>query len=146
MAYSFIARYSRYPGFYGVVAVTQAGKPVAMGFGSNTFEGNWWFDRIAEETGLSHPALQHAWALVELSVLKRYRDAGIGTEIIHHLLQHQRQERILLSTQKDNFGARRLYERLGWTYVHDGLVFAPGQEPYVIMCKEMTGGIAREEK
>lgn len=137
-AYDFISRYSTFPGFYGVVASNSSGKPMAMGFGADAFAGNWWFDYVCAALGEGHPSLQNAWILVELSVLKRHQDQGIGTLIIHHLLNHHQHQRVLLSTQVSNHGARRLYERLGWQYLHDGLEFGPGQEPYVIMCKEMT--------
>jgi len=139
MAYDFISRYSTFPGFYGVVAANQCGKAVAMGFGADAFAGNWWFDYIVKELGESHPSLQDAWILVELSVLKRQQNRGLGTFIINHLLQHHFRSRVLLSTQQSNTGARRLYERLGWYCIHEGLIFGPGQEPYVIMCKEMCG-------
>ncbi|QQE81046.1 GNAT family N-acetyltransferase [Alicyclobacillus sp. SO9] len=146
VAYNFISQYARYPGFVGVVATTETGKVVAMGFGADAFEGNWWFDHVQRAVGTNHPQLEDAWVLVELSVLKRYRDCGVGTRIIQYLLSHQSRRHILLSTQVTNTGARRLYERFGWIYLHDGLIFAANQEPYVIMCKDQRGTDGVKEK
>lgn len=146
IAYNFISQYAGYPGFVGVVATTETGKVVAMGFGANAFEGNWWFDNVQHAVGEDHPSLQNAWVLVELSVLKRYRNHGLGSRIIEYLLTHQDQHHILLSTQATNTGARRLYERLGWTYLHSGLKFGVNPEPYVIMCKEQRGTAGAKEK
>ena len=39
------------------------------------------------------------------------------------------------------FGARRLYECYGWRYLHPGLVFTPGQQPFVVMACEINSGV-----
>ena len=50
----------------------------------------------------------------------------------------QRCPRALLSTEVANAGARRLYERSGWRYLHPDLVFTPGQQSFVVMGREIN--------
>ena len=135
--YDFIKRYAMiYPDFHGLAALID-GRVVGMGFGTRFVAGNWWCDKVAAQVGAGHPALQDAWVLVELGVLESYRGRGIGSMLLTELLGLQPCVRALLSTQVANTGARRLYERRGWQYLHPGFVFAEGQEPYVVMCKEL---------
>lgn len=139
--YDFIARYATvYPDFRGLVALLD-GRVVGMGFGARFVVGNWWCDKVAAQVGARDPALQDAWVLVELGVLEPYRGRGIGSILLTRLLELQPCARALLSTQVANTGARRLYERHGWQYLHSGFVFAEGQEPYVVMRKEQDMNI-----
>jgi GNAT superfamily N-acetyltransferase len=138
--YDFITRYATaYPDFHGLAALID-GRVVGIGFGTRFVVGNWWCDKVAAQVGAGHSALQDAWVLVELGVLEPYRGRGIGSMLLARLLELQPCVRALLSTQVANTGARRLYERQGWQYLHPGFVFAEGQEPYVVMCKELKKG------
>jgi len=56
------------------------------------------------------------------------------------LLASQPYPRALLSTEVANAGAHRLYERNGWRYLLPGLVFTPGQQPFVVMGREINSG------
>ncbi len=138
--YDFMKRYATsYPDFHGLAALLN-GRVIGMGFGTRFVVENWWCDKVAAQVGAAHPALQDAWVLVELGVLASYRGKGIGSILLTRLLELQPCARALLSTQVANTGARRLYERHGWQYLHPGFVFAEGQEPYVVMCKELKRG------
>lgn len=130
----FFLRYARKPGFVGRVAAVR-GQVVGMGFGHRSLPGDWWHDRVAQEVGPS-PALHEAWVLVELAVLPEWRGAGVGALLLRELTAAQPCPRMLLSTGSRNTGAQRFYTREGWNYVHPGMVFSPGQEPYVIMGRE----------
>jgi len=137
-SYSFFTRYSRLPDFLGIVAVY--GNQIAgMTFGALGRRGQWWFDKVAEhvEGRYKNPALKDAWMLVELAVLREYRNMGIGTALHDTLLASQPYDRALLSTEVSNMGARRLYERLNWQYLHPGFVFSEGGPAYAIMSKEL---------
>ena len=132
----FVSRYAEYSGFYGLAALSQ-GQVVAMGFGVLSSPGHWWHDAVARTIGASHPALQDAWVLVEICVLADYRNQEIGTLVHNQLLQTQIYPRALLSTRMENNGARRFYEGKGWQYLHQEIIFDPGDPTYVVMGKEM---------
>lgn len=131
---AFIGRYAVDAGFRGRVAKLGS-KVVGMGFGTDAYSGNWWYDKVCEEIGL-HPLLTDAWVLVELCVQAKVRGQGIGSLLIDNLFAGVRKPHILLSTQVSNNGARRLYERIGFHYLSDGMIFADGQSPYVVMVKQ----------
>ena len=134
----FITRYATaLPDWRGYVA--RVGDQVAgMGFGTRSLPGQWWHDKVAEQVGGEHPALQGAWVLVDLAVRPAYRNRGIGAAIMNALLASQPCPRALLSTEVANAGARRLYTRTGWRLLHPGFVFISGQQPYVIMARELA--------
>ncbi|WP_051964711.1 GNAT family N-acetyltransferase [Deinococcus misasensis] len=118
----FFREYTRKEGFLGVVAL-EHGEVVAIAFGVKSVPGNWWHDKVALHLGEHHAALKDAWVLVEIAVLPSYRGQGIGQHMIDYLTTRQPYSNLLLSTQTTNFGARRLYEKLGWSYLHDGIQF-----------------------
>ena len=60
--------------------------------------------------------------------------------LLEALLKNQPCPRVLLSTEVANAGARRLYERNGWQYLHPGFVFTPGQQPFAVMGRELNSG------
>lgn len=128
----FIVRHRDYPDFYGCLALYQ-GQVIGMGYGTHTEPGQWWHDRVAEQLGPEHPALQDSWVLSELAVLEAYRSLGVGKGLLDNLLQRQPYEQALLSTQVDNVAAQRFYLRHGWTMLHPGFAFYTGGEPYCIM-------------
>lgn len=136
-SYYFISHYMAYPDFRGFAAL-QGEQVIGIGFGTRSFPGNWWHDRVAEQVGADNPALQNAWVLVELGILPQHQGRGIGTLLHNTLLASQPYPRALLSTEIANSGARKLYERLGWQYLHQGFVFKKGQAPYVVMHKELA--------
>lgn len=132
----FITRYAGSPGFRGYMALLN-NEVVGMGFGRQSLPGQWWHDKVAAHVGPDQPGLQDAWELVDLAVLPAYRGHGIGTLLHNALLASQPYRNALLSTEVSNEGARRLYERLGWSYLHPGFVFNPGQQPFAVMSKEL---------
>jgi ribosomal protein S18 acetylase RimI-like enzyme len=131
-----MSQFSRYPQHRGLVAL-DGETVVGMIFGHRSLPGQWWHDRVAAQVGREHPALRDAWVVVELAVLPAYRNRSIGLQLLEALLDQQPCSRAILSTQVANAGARRFYERLGWTYLHPGFIFADGQPPFVVMCKEL---------
>ena len=137
----FITRYaSMLPDWRGYVALIGA-HVAGMGFGTRSLPGQWWHDRVAAEIGADHPALQGAWVLVDLAVRSAYRNRGIGGMLLEELVANQPCPRALLSTEVANAGARRLYEQNGWRYLHPGFVFTPGQQPFVVMGRELNSGV-----
>jgi ribosomal protein S18 acetylase RimI-like enzyme len=72
--------------------------------------------------------------VVEISLLPAWRGQGIGAALICMLqdeVRAGRGEAVILSVERTNLGARRLYERLGF-------VEAPPTSPYPSVSAEMT--------
>lgn len=134
----FFTRYARLPDYLGLVAL-HAGALVGFGFGARSESGAWWHDRVAEHVGADHPALQDAWGLVDLAVAPEHRGRGIGSALMETLLAAQPCPRALLSTEVTNTGAQRLYLRYGWSVLHPGFAFNPGDKPYMVMRRELAG-------
>jgi GNAT superfamily N-acetyltransferase len=141
-AYAFFARQAKLPDFVGRLVVLD-GWSVAMGFGTASEPGQWWHDRVAEQLGAAHAALQDAWVVTEMAVIEDHRGKGIAGRLLGDLLASQPHPRALLSTQVHNYSARRLYEKHGWRYLHDGFVFEPGHVPYVVMARELNDSVLR---
>ncbi len=133
----FFTRYAALPDYHGLVALRE-GALVGFGFGARSLPGQWWHDRVATQVGVEHPALQDAWTLVDLAVASEVRSRGIGSALMEALLAAQPCPRALLSTEVSNAGARRLYERHGWSYLHPGFAFNPGEQSYVVMRRELA--------
>lgn len=125
-------RYARMPQFEGYVALLD-GDVVGMAFGTASSKGQWWHDKVSQHIGEHHHALQNAWSLTELAVLKPYRKHAIGSVLHDRVLQEQPCTNVLLSTQVDNQTARRFYEKREWTYLHEGFSFRKDRQPYCIM-------------
>lgn len=132
----FFRKYARYAHFIGYVA-SDRGHVIGMGFGTISETGQWWHDKVAERVGDDHPALQDAWVLTELAVLEAYRNRQVGTALHDRILKAQPFPNVLLSTQANNLGAKRFYERHGWEYLHKGFPFQQGRLFYCIMHKEV---------
>jgi ribosomal protein S18 acetylase RimI-like enzyme len=79
--------------------------------------------------------------LVNLAIRSAYRNRAIGATLLKTLLASQPCPRAFLSTEVANAGAGGLYERNGWRYLHPGLVFTPGQQPFVVMGCEVNSGV-----
>ncbi|HUY77289.1 MAG TPA: GNAT family N-acetyltransferase [Ktedonobacterales bacterium] len=138
--HAFITYYAGFPAFQGRIARLTDGTAIGMGFGVRSLPEDWWHRQVAVQVGATHPALQDAWVLVELVVSAAYCGQGIGSALMETLLVAQPCARALLSTEVENTGARRLYERHGWTYLHPGFVFAPGTPAFVVMQREVATG------
>jgi ribosomal protein S18 acetylase RimI-like enzyme len=133
----FFTRYAALPDYHGFVALRDGGAAVSFGFGARSLPGNWWHDKVAAQVGAEHAALRDAWVLVDLATAPAERGHGVGGALLAALLAAQPCARALLSTQVSNTGARRLYERHGWSELHPGFVFKPGDEPFVVMRREL---------
>jgi len=135
-AMNFMRKQATYANFHGITAHVD-GKVAGMGFGTCSEPGQWWHDLVAAQVGADHPALQHAWVLTELAVIPAFRGQGIGGRIHDTLLAEHGFPRALLSTNHDNPVARRMYEERGWSYLHPGFAFTPGDRPFAVMRREL---------
>lgn len=137
----FFSEYADFPDFRGLVARLPDGRVIGVAFGTRAQPEHWWHRAVAEQVGSGHPALQNAWVLVELAVLPGYRNHGLGTRLHDAILAAQPLPRVLLSTPASNFAAVRLYERLGWSVLHPGFPFHPGNAPYMVMMRSLPGRV-----
>ncbi|UCH58617.1 MAG: GNAT family N-acetyltransferase [Anaerolineales bacterium] len=64
---------------------------------------------------------KHEIGLMDISILPKYRDQGIGTKLIKEVMDQaeQLQKPVRLYVEKDNKGAMRLYQRLGFRLIGD---------------------------
>lgn len=125
--------------FMGLVALgrDQAQvRVVGMGFGVAARPQDWWTRTVARRVGATHPALQDAWILTQLNVLRGWRSRGIGGRLHDEIIQTQPYPRLLLSTQVHNHAAQRFYQQRGWTYLHSGFAFFEGDIAYAIMRRD----------
>jgi ribosomal protein S18 acetylase RimI-like enzyme len=123
-------------GYIGFVAQHEA-KIIGVTFGSRSLAGQWWHEQVTAHVEADHPALQDAWVLTQLNVLKDYRNQGIGKLLHDKIIIVQPCSRLLLSTPVANKGAQRFYKRHAWYYLHEGFSFFAGDEPYAIMHKAL---------
>ncbi|MGJ3239619.1 MAG: N-acetyltransferase family protein [Anaerolineae bacterium] len=133
----FFRSHMRRPGYAGLLAKVDD-KIVGLAFGSTSMPGQWWHERVASQVGHEHPALQDAWVLTQLNVLRAYRNRKIGATLHDALIAKQRHMRLLLSTQVSNRGAQRFYQQHGWQCLHAGFKFSASDEPYQIWHKTLS--------
>lgn len=132
----FFRTHMRRPGY--IASLIRADKKIiGVAFGSDSLRGQWWHERVASQVGYEHPALQDAWELTQLHVLKAYRNRGIGARLLQHITEKHNRPRMLLSTQVANVDAQRFYLRHGWKILHQGFKFSAGDEPYKILHKSL---------
>lgn len=122
------------PGYVGLLAQVDK-RIVGVAFGSYSLSGQWWHERVAAHVGREHPAIQDAWVLTQLNVLKAYRNRKIGETLHHRIIEEQTRQHLLLSTQVANKAAQRFYKRHGWQVLHEGFQFSSGDESYKILHK-----------
>lgn len=132
----FFRQYAQQPDFVGYIARAN-NQYLGFAMGTASQRGQWWHDIVAKNVRDNHPALADAWVLIELGVLAEYRHQQIGTLLHHHILREQPYPNVLLSTQVNNFPARYFYEKHGWTYLHEGMVFNKNRGYYCIMYKKI---------
>ncbi|MBQ9227296.1 MAG: GNAT family N-acetyltransferase [Eubacterium sp.] len=73
-----------------------------------------------------------------LYIFEKYQNNGAGTTLIQfweNEMKNKGETRLMLSTESDNYGARRLYERLGFKCVGELNLRPQNQE--LVMLKEI---------
>jgi broad specificity phosphatase PhoE/GNAT superfamily N-acetyltransferase len=96
---------------------------VGFAYGYTGARGQWWSDQVAEH---APPPVVDAWVgghfeLVELAVDPRRQGRGFASALHDALLLDLPHERALLTTYHDDRPAPRLYRRLGWSLLHEGV-------------------------
>jgi GNAT superfamily N-acetyltransferase len=97
---------------------------VGFAYGYTGEPGQWWTDNARNALGPDAAAgwLDRHFELVSIGVVETSRGAGIGRVLIHAVLEHVTNERLLLMTSNDPADpARRLYASEGWEVLGAGI-------------------------
>jgi ribosomal protein S18 acetylase RimI-like enzyme len=135
-----IRRHATYPDFKGIAALAPSDELVGLAYGTADRPGMWWHEHIASVLGPEATAryLTGSFAVTELAVAPEWRRRGLGARLMRELLAGLPHEHATLSTERHNAAARALYERLGFSYIVESMVFTPGDVPYVIMFRPLS--------
>jgi broad specificity phosphatase PhoE/ribosomal protein S18 acetylase RimI-like enzyme len=94
-----------------------------FGYGYTGELGQWWTDRVAERA--PQPVVDEwlggHFEFVELAVDPRWQGRGLACALHDALLLDLPQQRALLTTYRDDRPAPRLYRRLGWSVLCEGV-------------------------
>jgi broad specificity phosphatase PhoE/GNAT superfamily N-acetyltransferase len=96
---------------------------VGFAHGYTGVRGQWWSDQLAERA--PQPVVD-VWVgghfdVVDLAVDPRRQRRGYASALHDALLLDIPNERALLTTYRDDRPAPRLYRRLGWSLLHEGI-------------------------
>jgi broad specificity phosphatase PhoE/GNAT superfamily N-acetyltransferase len=105
------------------VTVSIGGELAGFGYGYTGDRGQWWSDRVADR---AQRAIVDEWLgghfeFIELAVDPRWHGRGLATALHDALLLDLPHDRALLTTYHDDRPAPRLYRRLGWSLLHEGV-------------------------
>ncbi len=92
-------------------------------YGYTGEHGQWWTDQVtaAVPSGLADTWLGGHFEIVELAVVPDAQGRGFGTALLESLLLGLPHDRALLTTYVDDRPAPRLYRRLGWSRLAEGV-------------------------
>jgi ribosomal protein S18 acetylase RimI-like enzyme len=111
------------------------GRIVGFVYGYRGAYGTWWTEHVArsltDEQRTAWLDVPH-YEVVELHVHPAWQRAGIGTRLLHALLEGQPYDTVLLSTQAGSRQARSFYAKNGWAELAP-IDFGPGYPPYLVL-------------
>ena len=128
-------RHSTYPFFEGYLAIVD-GEVAGYIYGYSSRKGQYYHDLLARHLHAEQIWMKNCMELVELGVDPEYRGRGIAKHLVEHLLQNRREERVLLTTRKDNHGAIAFYHSRGFQTIREGF-FPNVPHEYIIMGKQL---------
>lgn len=110
------------PGFR-CATVQVAGELVGFAYGYTGGAGQWWSDEVAKRADrrVADAWLGGHFEFVELAVDPGRQGRGFATALHDMVLGGLPHERALLTTYRDDRPAPRLYRRLGWQLLHEGV-------------------------
>ena len=135
-----LPRHAGRSGFRFIAARTPDRRLAGFGYGYYGAPGQWWHDIVAgalEERERGRWLAPGHFELVELHVRPELRGREIGGRLHDAVLTDVASPTAVLSTQVDNRGARRFYERRGWQLLVPELRFGPSRPPFVVMGLEL---------
>jgi ribosomal protein S18 acetylase RimI-like enzyme len=134
-----LLRHVEYPGFKGVVALTERGEVAGAVYGYTDLPGQWWHNHVAAMLGreATDRWLTGSFSVTELAIVAAYRRQGLGRLLLRTVLTGLAQTTATLSTQLDNAPARALYASEGWRPLVEHMRFDPVGAEYVILRRDL---------
>ena len=128
-------KHAGYPGWRGLVALSDGGEVLGFAYGYTSTPGPFYRSKLEKALGpaLSQRWLQDCFEFVELGVVPRARRQGIGGRLHDALLQGLPHRTAVVTTWVTNTPARALYASRGWQVLLEPWQPSPGGEPYVIL-------------
>ena len=108
---------------FRLVTVRDGDALLGFAYGYTGEHGQWWTDQViaAVPGDLANTWLGGHFEIVELAVVPAAQGRGFGAALVESLLLGLPHERALLTTYVDDRPAPRLYRRLGWTRLAEGV-------------------------
>ena len=135
-----LPRHARRRGFRFLAARTEDSELAGFAYGYLGGPGEWWHDHVSAALG---PELERRWLspghfeFAELQVRPGLRRRGLGGRLHDALLSGLTSPTAVLSTQRDNTAAIRLYEGRGWRVILDEIDFGD-PSPFLVMGRDLA--------
>jgi ribosomal protein S18 acetylase RimI-like enzyme len=126
-------RHSTYPLFEGYLAIIDE-RVAGYIYGYSSRKGQYYHDLLARHLHSEREWMKNCMELVELGVDPAYRGRGVAKHLVERLLQNRKEERVLLTTRKDNHRAIAFYLSGGFKIIREGF-FPNVPHEYIIMGK-----------
>jgi ribosomal protein S18 acetylase RimI-like enzyme len=136
-----LPRHAGRDGFRFVAARAADGRMAGFAYGYRGAAGQWWHDLVAEALGEERA---ERWLppghfeFVELPVRPECRRGGIGSRLHDALLDGLDSPTAVLSTERTNEPAIKLYRGRGWRVICDEIRFGPEYPPYLVMGRDLA--------
>lgn len=131
-------RHASYDGFFGYLVRDERGI-VGFAYGYRSAPGQT-FNSLVKGF-LDEPTyvewMSDCFEIPYLAVREDMRRLGLGSGLIARLLGETDAKTSVLTTQADNKPARSMYERTGWSVIHETYYPLPDQ-PYVLLGKKLS--------
>ncbi|WP_053220198.1 GNAT family N-acetyltransferase [Virgibacillus senegalensis] len=118
-----IQKHAGYPGFKAVKAVDEGGSIVGMAYGYTSVPGQFYRSRLepllSEEE--RYKWLESCFEFVELAVDPPFRRQRVGSGLHDALLNGLPHDASVLTTERANYPAKRLYKSRGWVGIKDAI-------------------------
>lgn len=118
-----------------VISFFNEEKMVGFLYGFEFTRSNWWAKQIDSKLPHNYNFYHNSFELNELMVLPSEQGKGIGKKLMNRLHEKTDYNNYMLSTQKDNYHALKLYKNLGYEIIIDDFYFEGGNKPFVVMAK-----------
>ncbi|NMH68421.1 GNAT family N-acetyltransferase [Bacillus sp. RO3] len=128
-------RHSTYPQFEGYLAIINE-QVAGYIYGYSSRKGQYYHELLSRHLRSEREWMKNCMELVELGVHPGYRGRGIAKQLVTRLLHNRHEERVLLTTRKDNLEAIAFYHSQNFKTIKEGF-FPNVPDEYIIMGKPL---------